>query len=194
MNKNNIILSSTWIALLALFVGLLLHTLSKQNLSDTLILGIIAGVTTVMTVLGTVLVTQMTNAHASKRDREAEIRKIKQENYNKLIEAMSSHLAYQTGALTGEGIDNAKTEFCRETNRLPLYASQAVVEWVNSIAAGKQTNADFDEFYTLLRADLCSSSYQDFEQLPTIHFQLPGNKTGSEQGAVGNALPRTPKL
>jgi hypothetical protein len=179
MNMPAIFSSIILILLLLLFAFFMVN---RENISDNVKIAVIAGVTTILTILGTVMVTQMTNANNLERDRNADVFKIKQENYSRFVEALSDHLSCQallnSQAISKDKALDAQIRFLREQHRVPLYASQAVVEWVNSIAIGNRPEggAEMNRFYSLVRSDLCTSTYQEFKNLPAIFFQLPGGE------------------
>ena len=103
--------------------------------------------------------------------RIAEARKIKQDYYHVLLEAISNHLSYNGDMRTQEAMLASKN-FCVEINRLPLYASQDVVKFVNESVVGGR-GAEFTELYDLIRKDLCSDVFSSFEGLSGVSFQIP---------------------
>lgn len=141
-------------------------------------IALICAMATMLTILGSVKTAQYTNDANAKQQRAADVRKIKQGYYNSFLEALS--VKYAQMGMTGKplaGNDsefrNANEKFCIEVNRLPLYASQEVVELVNKVASGQVANPEFSKFFELIREDLCTDVYEPFKNLPTIHIQFP---------------------
>ena len=107
----------------------------------------------------------------AKLQRNAEARKIKQDYYHMFLEAVSikfSHL----NKMDSEDAILANQRFCIEVNRLPLYASQKVVEFVSEFAGGGKA-PEFTALYEVIRQDLCSDTYDNFENLSQFYFQVP---------------------
>ena len=96
-----------------------------------------------------------------------------EEAFNYFLEALSVKFSHINNMTTKEAIEANKT-FCIENNRLPLYASQDIVEMINLFAKGGKP-PEFTELYELVRKDLCSDSYHEFIKLKQIHFQIPNN-------------------
>lgn len=107
----------------------------------------------------------------SRLQRNAEARKIKQDYYHMFLEAVSIKFSHINRMETEDGI-LANRKFCIEVNRLPLYASQEVVEFVSRFAGGG-TAPDFTELYEVIRKDLCSDTYDEFKNLSQFYFQIP---------------------
>lgn len=107
----------------------------------------------------------------SRLQRNAEARKIKQDYYHMFLEAVSIKFSHINSMGTEDGI-LANRKFCIEVNRLPLYASQEVVEFVSRFAGGGKA-PDFTELYEVIRKDLCSDTYDEFKNLSQFYFQIP---------------------
>jgi len=137
---------------------------------DNVVIAIIGSATAIITILGSILVAQLSSNANAKQQREAESRKIKQDYYNRFIEALTTKLAYIKDSTCTEAIESNQ-KFCLEANRLPLYASQKVVKFVNDISEGKK--ASFSELFTLIREDLCSNDYEKFEESLKFNIQIP---------------------
>ncbi|KWT98703.1 hypothetical protein APQ14_19695 [Vibrio toranzoniae] len=117
------------------------------------------------------LVAELTYLSDSKLQRSAEARKIKQDYYHMFLNAVSTKFSYLND-MESEKAVRANQKFCIEFNRLPLYASQEVVEFVNNFAAGGKA-PNFAELYDLIRKDLCSDEYESFKNLTKFNFQVP---------------------
>jgi len=142
-----------------------------DNFSDSVVISFIGALAASITILSSFLIAKQTSVSNAKLQRDMEARKIKQEFYHTFLEVLSVKFSYMKNMDSDTAIE-ANKKFCIEVNRLPLFASQEVVEWVNNLAAGG-TQADFKEFYELVRKDLCSDIYKDFDNLNKIHFQIP---------------------
>ncbi|WP_152028170.1 hypothetical protein [Stutzerimonas stutzeri] len=103
--------------------------------------------------------------------RNAEARKIKQDYYHMFLEAVSIKFSHINSMDTEDSI-LANRKFCIEFNRLPLYASQEVVEFVSRSAGGGKA-PNFTALYEVIRNDLCSDTYNEFNNLSQFHFQIP---------------------
>jgi hypothetical protein len=117
------------------------------------------------------LVAKLAYLSDAKLQRGAEARKIKQDYYHMFLDAVSTKFSYQNN-MESENAVRANQKFCIEFNRLPLYASQEVVEFVNDFAAGGKA-PNFAELYDLIRKDLCSDKYESFQNLSKFNFQIP---------------------
>ena len=107
----------------------------------------------------------------SRLQRNAEARKIKQDYYHMFLEAVSIKFSHIKSMKTEDGI-LANRKFCVEVNRLPLYASQEVVEFVSQFAGGGKA-PEFTALYEVIRKDLCSDTYSEFNNLSKFHCQIP---------------------
>lgn len=107
----------------------------------------------------------------SRLQRNAEARKIKQDYYHMFLEAVSIKFSHINSMETEDGI-LANRKFCVEVNRLPLYASQEVVEFVSQFAGGGKA-PEFTALYEVIRQDLCSDTYEEFNNLSQFYFQIP---------------------
>src|SRR5690554_1478819 len=87
----------------------------------------------------------------SRLQRNAEARKIKQDYYHMFLEALSIKFSHINSMETEDGI-LANRKFCVEVNRLPLYASQEVVEFVSQFAGGGKA-PEFTALYEVIRQD-----------------------------------------
>lgn len=86
---------------------------------------------------------------AWEKDKQLRIREEKVKNYNFFIDALTDKLSnYNKGTLTNEINEN----FCREANRLSLYASNEVIECVNKIGEGESISAN--ELIQKIRKDI----------------------------------------
>lgn len=134
-------------------------------MSDTIIVAIIGAITAILSILGSVFITKL----SAKQQRDSEIRTLKQEWYNRFLEAFAEKMSYVKNGTTVPKNVNAK--FCLEFNRLPLYASEEVVNFANSIV--ENPNKPIFDLYSAIRKDLCNSQYSEFKSVSTFYFQVP---------------------
>lgn len=179
MSTTIFILRTLWIALLSFLIILAVKVINIPiTLTEKTTLMLIAAIATTVTVIGSLLVAQITSASNSRRERNAEIRKIKQDYYHRFMDALAGYLAHKVYKNKGFPIDEtkefeAKHKFCNEKNRLPLYASQEIVEWVNTMMDKMLELDDFRKLYALIREDLCADLYASFNELSSVTFQIP---------------------
>lgn len=140
-------------------------------MKDTILVALIGSGATIITVLGTVLVTKLTSNSNLKAQRAAESRKIKQENYNRFLEAF----ALKTSYINSDVPIEITEKFCIEFNRLPLYASEEVVDLANNMAKNP-SEVKMYELYNTIRNDLCDDNYEVFKKLKEFNFQIPSQR------------------
>lgn len=142
------------------------------ELPNNVVVALVGAIAATITIVGSFTVALLTSAATAKQQRNAESRKIKQEYYNVFLESMSKKLSYTNNQTSDDAI-KVNQEFCTEVNRLPLYASQRVVEHVANLASGGPDNRDFSLLYSLIREDLCNDNYEKFKKLSGFPFQIP---------------------
>jgi hypothetical protein len=116
------------------------------------------------------LTTELAYLKDSKLQRDAEARQIKQDYYHMFLEAVSVKFSHRNDIESEDAI-SANRKFCVEVNRLPLYASQEVVEFVSQFAGGSKA-PEFTVLYEAIRKDLCSNTYSGFDNLAPFYFQI----------------------
>ena len=116
----------------------------------------------------------------AKLQRNAEARKIKQDYYHMFLEAISIKIS--TPNPNSKEFELANQKYCLEFNRLPLYASQEVVEFFSASAGAPP---EFTQMYEVIRQDLYSDNFENFENLSSFNFQMP---------TVNNSSPRTTSI
>lgn len=134
-------------------------------MSDTIIVAIIGAITAILSILGSVFITKL----SAKQQKASEIRTLKQEWYNRFLEAFAEKMSYANNGTPLPKNVNAK--FCLEFNRLPLYASEEVLNLANSIV--ENPNQPIFSLYSAIRKDLCNSKYNDFKSVSKFYFQVP---------------------
>eukprot|EP00831_Metopus_contortus_P072058 TRINITY_DN65804_c0_g1_i1.p2 TRINITY_DN65804_c0_g1~~TRINITY_DN65804_c0_g1_i1.p2 ORF type:complete len:219 (-),score=48.64 TRINITY_DN65804_c0_g1_i1:7-663(-) len=128
---------------------------------------LITALTAIITVIGSIYVNQSISAENTRNQRLVEIRKMKQDYYHRFTESFMLRMAYILNQNSTEFKEADKT-FCIEKNRLPLYASQEIVEYVDEVASGKNLTADFKTLFELIRKDL-----NDDTSVSYTHLTLP---------------------
>lgn len=142
------------------------NTKESQEWDKTKIaVAVITAVATVLTVVGSIAIAFMTNNAQIEQQRFEEAREVKRTYYNQFIEAYTNKLQFVDKPDSPEKVE-AEMAFVLEVNRLPLYASQEMVEFVNSMWDHKTaTLTSTNEFYDIMRRDLCSDEFFSFEGL-----------------------------
>jgi hypothetical protein len=141
------------------------------NLADTLAIALIASVTAVGTIIGSIYVAQTTSLLNAVATRNEETRNLKKVHYHIFMETLANQLAHTNSSnqIKKQEIDQ---KLFIEINRLKLYASQKVVEWIEQSQKPKSNQgSDFSEFFMLIRDDLCTDGFEKFKELPTIVFR-----------------------
>ena len=137
-----------------------------------IVVAIIAAVATVLTVGGSIAVAVVTNNAQIEQQRFEEAREIKRTYYNQFIEAYTNKLQFVDKPNSPEKVQ-AEMNFALEVNRLPLYASQEMVEFVNSMwNSEKASLTSTNEFYDIMRRDLCTDEFLPFENLDEFNMAI----------------------
>ncbi len=64
-------------------------------------------------------------------------------------------------------------KFMEEANRVPLYASQEMVEFMEKIKDPKVAkDTSMTDFFIIMRADLCSDDFEDFSEIETVNMAI----------------------
>jgi hypothetical protein len=140
--------------------------------SDPIIISLIGSLTAIATVFSSIYL----NSENARQQRASEVRKMKQDYYHKFKESFLLRLTYITNQNSKEFIEADKT-FCIERNRLPLYASQEIIEYVDKVASGKLQNADFKTLFEIMRMDLKNEQFDEFKNLKELSVTLPAQAT-----------------
>lgn len=139
-------------------------------MSENIIIAIIGTVGVFATIIGSIIAVQLTNNFNEKQQRILDMRKIKLEYYHRFIEAFAKKYNYCACADSVEGVE-ANLNFILEVNRLPLYASQEMVDLIENIRANGGSS-NFSELYTVLRKDLSTDEFLTFANL-NFSFTIP---------------------
>jgi len=161
--------------------SIFLNSIQNNSVDDKIMISLIGSLTAIITVIGSFFVNQFLAVQNSREQRAEEIRKMKQTYYHNFTESFLLRIAYLPNMKSTEFSDADKT-FCIEKNRLPLYASQEIVEYVEKGASGKELNMDFKTLFELIRNDLKSDDFKNFENLSNLSVTLPADIT--RQGTV----------
>ena len=98
---------------------------------------------------------------------------MKRKYYNAFIEAFTQKLFYINKPDCMEKIE-AEMTFVLEANRLPLYASEEMIQFIERIknsTIAKETK--MEEFLVILRKDLCENSFDNFSDIKKIALVMP---------------------
>ena len=77
------------------------------------------------------------------------------------------------------GTGKAEMTFVLEANRLPLYASEEMIQFIEKIKnpqIAKETK--MEEFLIILRRDLCENTFENFSDIKGISLVLPNDAEG----------------
>jgi hypothetical protein len=168
-----------WFLLLLFKVFFVRETYPKE-----IEIALIGAAATMLTILGAVKTTQDTNASNAALQRAAEVRTIKQQYYTGFFEAFwKKGIATQMSPNNEQAVIEASTLFSIELGRLPLYASQDFVEFVNRTMKTPNAAAanGMAKMYELMRADLVCDDYSAFTDLELDTVWLPNSIDSSGQ-------------
>ena len=130
--------------------------------------------TTILTIIGSIvgsiIAVKLTSNSQIKEQQMAANREMKRKYYNAFIEAFTKKRLYIDKPDCIEKIE-AEMAFIFEANRLSLYASEEMIQFVeemkNPTTAKKTT---MDNFLTIVRKDLCDNSFEKFSNISGISF------------------------
>ena len=146
----------------------------EKILADTdILVAIITMGGVVFSVIGSIIATNLTNNAQLEQQRIDSIREMKRTYYNQLLEAYTEKLMYVNKPDSVEKIE-AEMRFIKEVNRVPLYASQEMVEFMEKMKdpkIAKGTNPG--EFYLVMRKDLASSDFENFDTSLQLSISIP---------------------
>lgn len=138
-----------------------------------IIVALIAAGATVLTIIGSIVAVKVTSNSQIKEQKIAADRKMKRKYYNAFIEAFTKKLFYINKPDCMEKIE-AEMTFVLEANRLPLYASEEMIQFIERIKnpqIAKETK--MEEFLIILRRDLCENTFENFSDIKGISLVLP---------------------
>ena len=162
--------------ILLIFYTIELNKGTPDTVDEKIIISLIGSLTAIITVIGSIYVNKLLSNENSKQQRALEIRKTKQAYYHEFTESFLLRMAYLPNQKSKEFKDADKT-FCIEKNRLPLYASQELIEYVDEVASGKSLTADFKTLFELIRKDLLNDELKEFDNLISLSVTLPSEET-----------------
>ena len=97
-----------------------------------IIVALIAAGATVLTIIGSIVAVKVTSNSQIKEQKIAADREMKRKYYNAFIEAFTKKLFYINKPDCMEKIE-AEMTFVLEANRLPLYASEEMIQFIERI-------------------------------------------------------------
>ena len=140
-----------------------------------IIVALIAAGATVLTIIGSIVAVKVTSNSQIKEQKIAADREMKRKYYNAFIEAFTKKLFYINKPDCMEKIE-AEMTFVLEANRLPLYASEEMIQFIERIKnpqIAKETK--MEEFLVILRKDLCENSFDNFSDIKEITLTMPNS-------------------
>lgn len=144
-----------------------------SSLKPEIVAAIIALVGIVISIGGSLIIANYTVKGQIEENRIEAIREMKRTYYNQLAMSYTQKLMYINKPESIEKIE-AEMQFLEESSRLPLYASQKMVEFIERMKdpiTAKQTSTT--EFYKIMREDLTSNSFEGFKGLSDISISIP---------------------
>ena len=138
-----------------------------------IIVALIAAGATVLTIIGSIVAVKVTSNSQIKEQKIAADREMKRKYYNAFIEAFTKKLFYINKPDCMEKIE-AEMTFVLEANRLPLYASEEMIQFIERIKnpqSAKETK--MEELLVILRKDLCENSFDNFSDIKEITLTMP---------------------
>lgn len=138
-----------------------------------IIVAIIAALATVVTVIGSILAVKLTSNMQIKQQRIIENRAMKRQYYTRFIDAFSKKLIYMNQPDCKEKTE-AEQEFILEANKLPMYASEEMILYIEAIKNPQiAKDKKIEDFLILLREDLCDDSFKSFKKIHGISLVMP---------------------
>ena len=138
-----------------------------------IIVALIAAGATVLIIIGSIVAVKVTSNSQIKEQKIAADREMKRKYYNAFIEAFTKKLFYINKPDCMEKIE-AEMTFVLEANRLPLYASEEMIQFIERIKnpqIAKETK--MEELLVILRKDLCENSFDNFSDIKEITLTMP---------------------
>ena len=138
-----------------------------------IIVALIAAGATVLTIIGSIVAVKVTSNSQIKEQKIIADREMKRKYSNAFIEAFTQKLFYINKPDCMEKIE-AEMTFVLEANRLPLYASEEMIQFIERIknsTIAKETK--MEEFLVILRKDLCENSFDNFSDIKKITLVMP---------------------
>lgn len=148
-----------------MFLWKLLHPEMTENVQTTLI----TTIESLLTIVGSIFIVYLTLKANLKEKKVSDVRTIKLKYYHQFCKAYVNKFIYGNLNNCPEQVE-ANTEFIREINRIPLYASYVSQEMVellfdDSNNPTKAPNVNFSKMYSLIRKDLNSDEFKIFDEI-----------------------------
>ncbi len=148
---------------------MIIELLNKTEIQVALI----AAVTTICTVIGSIYAVNSTNSSQLELKRIDSIRDMKRTYYNALAKSFALKLMYNDVPDSIEKVE-AEMNFLKEANRLPLYASQEMIEFIEKMKDPKlAANTKISDFYIIMRNDLYSTDFKPFDSQFELSITMP---------------------
>lgn len=176
MNKMSgwVLSSSVAIIAVCFIVFLTMSPASTKPLSESVIIAIIGALAAGVTILSSIYIAKSTNNANEKQQQDMDARRIKQEKYNAFLDIFSKVIFYKEKHSEELNKNDYKLtlEYAVEYARLPLYASEDVVELLQKNPGTEL--AVITELFRLIRKDLCDNTFTEFKKISNIqiHYLL----------------------
>lgn len=151
------------------------HIGEFDKMENEIIIALIEAGTTILTIIGSIvgsiIAVKLTGKSQIKEQKIAADREMKRQYYKAFVEALTKKMFYENKPECIEKVE-AEIAFQLESNKLVLYASEEVVQFMEGIKdPAKECN--LGEILLLLRKDLCDSSFERFVNIKEIKFTMP---------------------
>lgn len=146
-----------------------------------IIVAIIAASATVMTIIGSIIATKMTTNAQLREQQIASNREMKRNYYAKFIEAFTKKLFYADKPDCVEKV-MAEMEFVLEANKLPMYASEEMLQFIEKMKNPKAAqDTPVGEFLKILRNDLCENDFNKLSNQTELSLTVPNRIICSDE-------------
>ncbi len=135
---------------------------------------LLAAATALLAIVSSVGICCYTNYMQLKLQKSIELQDMKRAYYNEFTEAYTKRLMYQHASGSIEKTE-ADMKFFIEVNRLPLYASEEMIKFINDMKdPEKAANTSTADYYSIMRKDLYSTNLEEYHELENIEITIPG--------------------
>ena len=133
---------------------------------------VIAGLFALVSIIPSVYMSNENNEAQAALQRAEDVREMKREYYDDLTEAFVTQLMYQDADGTVEQVE-ARQNFLLAASKVPLYASEEMVQFIESMKNPETAkNTGVENYYIIMRKDLCSDAFSAFEDIQTLTIYI----------------------
>ena len=155
------------------------------SMETEIIVAIIAASATVMTIIGSIIgsiiATKMTTNAQLREQQIASNREMKRNYYAKFIDAFTKKLFYADKPDCVEKV-MAEMEFVLEANKLPMYASEEMLQFIEKMKNPKAAqDTPVGEFLKILRNDLCENDFNKLSNQTELSLTVPNRIICSDE-------------